>query len=130
MQILEEAGLSEGRKLCVTQPRRVAAVSVARRVAEEKGVDLGQEVGYSVRFEDRTSARTVIKYLTDGMLLREVLRDPTLQRYGAVCVDEAHERTVATDVLFGLLKAVLVRALSPHHYHHHHHSNKKNESSI
>lgn len=89
-----------------TQPRRVAAMSVAQRVAEEMDVCLGQEVGYSIRFEDCTSAKTVLKYMTDGMLLREGMSDPLLEAYGMVILDEAHERTLATDILMGLLKEI------------------------
>ena len=92
-------------RIAVTQPRRVAASTVARRVAAERGSALGGEVGYAVRFVDATSPSTRIKFLTDGMLLREALLDPLLSRYGAVLLDEAHERTVQTDVLFGLVKA-------------------------
>ncbi|GAX81467.1 hypothetical protein CEUSTIGMA_g8896.t1 [Chlamydomonas eustigma] len=93
--------------IACTQPRRVAAMSVARRVAEEMGTELGHKVGYSVRFDDMSSPSTLIKYLTDGMLLREALMDPLLKKYKVVIVDEAHERTVQTDVLLGLLKQVL-----------------------
>ncbi|KAK2147071.1 hypothetical protein LSH36_571g01054 [Paralvinella palmiformis] len=89
-----------------TQPRRVAAMSVAARVAEEMDVGLGQEVGYSIRFEDCTSSKTILKYMTDGMLLREAMSDPLLENYGVVMLDEAHERTLATDILMGLLKEV------------------------
>ncbi|XP_062572241.1 putative pre-mRNA-splicing factor ATP-dependent RNA helicase PRP1 [Saccostrea cucullata] len=89
-----------------TQPRRVAAMSVAQRVSEEMDVGLGQEVGYSIRFEDCTSSKTLLKYMTDGMLLREAMSDPLLEAYGIVMLDEAHERTLATDILMGLLKEV------------------------
>ncbi|XP_052269693.1 putative pre-mRNA-splicing factor ATP-dependent RNA helicase PRP1 isoform X4 [Dreissena polymorpha] len=89
-----------------TQPRRVAAMSVAQRVSEEMDVGLGQEVGYSIRFEDCTSTKTILKYMTDGMLLREAMSDPLLENYGVVLLDEAHERTLATDILMGLLKEV------------------------
>ena len=92
------------RMIGCTQPRRVAAMSVASRVAEEMGVKLGHEVGYSIRFEDNTSDSTVIKYMTDGMLLREFLTDPTLSEYSVMIIDEAHERTLHTDILFGLVK--------------------------
>uniref|UniRef100_A0A8C6THR9 RNA helicase n=1 Tax=Neogobius melanostomus TaxID=47308 RepID=A0A8C6THR9_9GOBI len=85
---------------------QVAAMSVAARVAEETGVKLGNEVGYSIRFEDCTSERTVLKYMTDGMLLREFLTEPDLASYSVVIIDEAHERTLHTDILFGLIKDI------------------------
>ncbi|KRY20858.1 putative pre-mRNA-splicing factor ATP-dependent RNA helicase DHX15 [Trichinella patagoniensis] len=94
------------RSVACTQPRRVAAMSVAARVAEEMDVSLGMEVGYSIRFEDCSSPRTFLKYLTDGMLLREAMSDPLLDNYGIVILDEAHERTLATDILMGLIKEV------------------------
>ncbi|KAJ4959762.1 hypothetical protein NE237_019672 [Protea cynaroides] len=96
----------DGKNIGITQPRRVAAVTVAKRVAEECGVEVGQKVGYSIRFEDVTSSSTRIKYMTDGLLLREALLDPFLSKYSIIIVDEAHERTVHTDVLLGLLKNV------------------------
>ncbi|KAB1999739.1 hypothetical protein ES319_D12G181700v1 [Gossypium barbadense] len=106
-QYLFDSGFChDGKTIGVTQPRRVAAVTVAKRVAEECGVELGQKVGYSIRFEDVTSSSTRIKYMTDGLLLREALLDPYLSRYSVIVVDEAHERTVHTDVLLGLLKRV------------------------
>ncbi|GMJ09575.1 ROOT INITIATION DEFECTIVE 1 [Hibiscus trionum] len=106
-QFLFDSGFcGHGKTIGVTQPRRVAAVTVAKRVAEECGVGLGQKVGYSIRFEDVTSSSTRIKYMTDGLLLREALLDPYLSRYSVIVVDEAHERTVHTDVLLGLLKKV------------------------
>lgn len=89
-----------------TQPRRVAAMSVAKRVSDEMGCKLGNEVGYSIRFEDCTSHRTLLKYMTDGMLLREFLGEPDLASYSVMMLDEAHERTLHTDILFGLLKDI------------------------
>lgn len=82
----------------------MAAITVAKRVADERGVNIGGEVGYSVRFDDKTSEDTRIKFLTDGMLLREAQSDPMLKRYGCIILDEAHERTVQTDILFGIVK--------------------------
>ncbi|NXT79966.1 DHX33 helicase, partial [Zapornia atra] len=103
-QYLYEAGIGCEGIIAVTQPRRVAAISLATRVSDEKKTELGRLVGYSVRFEDLTSAETRIKFLTDGMLLREAIRDPLLRRYSVVILDEAHERTIHTDVLFGVVK--------------------------
>jgi pre-mRNA-splicing factor ATP-dependent RNA helicase DHX15/PRP43 len=85
----------------------VAAMSVAARVALEMDVPLGDEVGYTIRFEDKSSQKTRLKYLTDGMLLRESMIDPELNKYGVIILDEAHERTLSTDILFGLIKEVL-----------------------
>lgn len=84
-------------------------MSVAQRVAAEMDVKLGEEVGYSIRFEDMTSSKTILKYMTDGMLLREAMHDHNLQRYSTIILDEAHERTMATDILMGLLKEVVQR---------------------
>ncbi|ORZ32608.1 hypothetical protein BCR44DRAFT_1234281 [Catenaria anguillulae PL171] len=103
-QYLFEEGFAERGMIGCTQPRRVAAMSVAKRVAEEVGCKLGDEVGYTIRFEDCTSPGTKIKYMTEGMLLREALMDPDMSKYSVIILDEAHERTVNTDVLFGLLK--------------------------
>ncbi|GAA5907970.1 hypothetical protein JCM5296_000774 [Sporobolomyces johnsonii] len=106
-QFLLEAGWArEGKSIAVTQPRRVAAISVAQRVAEEVGCILGEEVGYSVRFEALSTSETKILYLTDGMLFREILLDPLLSRYSVVMVDEAHERSTYTDLLLGVLKKI------------------------
>jgi pre-mRNA-splicing factor ATP-dependent RNA helicase DHX16 len=105
-QYLHEAGWSKIGKIGCTQPRRVAAMSVAARVAQEMNVKLGQEVGYSIRFEDCTSEKTILKYMTDGMLLREFLTEPDLGSYSIMMIDEAHERTLHTDVLFGLVKDI------------------------
>lgn len=106
-QYLAEEGFTEMGKIGCTQPRRVAAMSVAKRVSEEFGCRLGQEVGYTIRFEDCTSQETKIKYMTEGMLLRECLLDPDLTQYSVIMLDEAHERTVHTDVLFGLMKKTI-----------------------
>ncbi|KAI1749926.1 P-loop containing nucleoside triphosphate hydrolase protein [Xylaria castorea] len=108
-QYLDEAGFTNYGMVGCTQPRRVAAMSVAKRVAEEMGCELGQEVGYTIRFEDKTSPTTRIKYMTDGMLEREILIDPDVSRYSVIMLDEAHERTISTDVLFALLKKTLKR---------------------
>lgn len=95
--------------IAITEPRRVAAISLARRVAEEMATPLGSaspasKVGYSVRFDNSTSPNTRIKYLTEGMLLQEMLRDPWLKEYSAVIVDEVHERGVNVDLVMGFLK--------------------------
>uniref|UniRef100_A0A0K8S6A6 RNA helicase n=1 Tax=Lygus hesperus TaxID=30085 RepID=A0A0K8S6A6_LYGHE len=103
-QYLHELNMEGDGKIGITQPRRVAAVTIASRVAAETKSNLGQKVGYSVRFEDVTSSNTKIKYLTDGMLLREAMSDELLSGYNIVLLDEAHERTVHTDVLFGIVK--------------------------
>ncbi|KAI7741710.1 hypothetical protein M8C21_026510 [Ambrosia artemisiifolia] len=106
-QILHRSGYTKSAAIAVTQPRRVAAVSVSRRVAQELDVRLGDEVGYAIRFEDRTSERTCIKYLTDGVLLRESLSDPELKQYSVIILDEAHERSLNTDILMGLMKRLI-----------------------
>lgn len=108
-QFLAEAGFANNGVIGCTQPRRVAAMSVAKRVAEEVGCKLGAEVGYTIRFEDMTGPDTKIKYMTDGIMQREILLDPMLNKYSVIILDEAHERTIATDVLFGLLKKTLKR---------------------
>ncbi|GAB7361698.1 hypothetical protein MBLNU230_g1745t1 [Neophaeotheca triangularis] len=100
---------AQGKQVACTQPRRVAAMSVAERVANEMDVKLGEEVGYSIRFEDMTSQNTILKYMTDGMLLREAMNDHDMKRYSTIILDEAHERTLATDILMGLLKNVAER---------------------
>ncbi|XP_078482661.1 pre-mRNA-splicing factor ATP-dependent RNA helicase PRP16 [Ciona intestinalis] len=108
-QYLHEDGYSKYGMIGCTQPRRVAAMSVAKRVSEEMGVSLGEDVGYAIRFEDVTSEKTIIKYMTDGILLRESLRESDLDCYSCIIMDEAHERSLNTDVLFGLLREVVTR---------------------
>ncbi|KAI0304540.1 P-loop containing nucleoside triphosphate hydrolase protein [Multifurca ochricompacta] len=107
-QYLLEEGSYHG-QIAVTQPRRVAATSLATRVSAEQGQPLGTLVGYSVRFDERVSPGTRIKYLTDGMLIREMMNDSLLTRYGIVIVDEAHERTLRTDIVLASLKQILAR---------------------
>eukprot|EP00186_Timspurckia_oligopyrenoides_P002088 CAMPEP_0182443068 /NCGR_PEP_ID=MMETSP1172-20130603/1905_1 /TAXON_ID=708627 /ORGANISM="Timspurckia oligopyrenoides, Strain CCMP3278" /LENGTH=797 /DNA_ID=CAMNT_0024638233 /DNA_START=114 /DNA_END=2507 /DNA_ORIENTATION=+ len=102
---------SKGVVAC-TQPRRVAATSVAKRVAQEMDVTLGSHVGYTIRFDDCTDSQTVLKYCTDGMLLREAMIDPNLSRYSCIIIDEAHERTLSTDVLMGTLKELVCKTRS------------------
>ena len=82
-------------------------MSVAKRVAEEMDVTLGSTVGYTIRFEDVRCSETRLKYLTDGMLLRESMIDPLLSKYSIIILDEAHERTLNTDILLGLIKEIL-----------------------
>ncbi|KAG2368920.1 P-loop containing nucleoside triphosphate hydrolase protein [Suillus spraguei] len=103
---------TKNKMVACTQPRRVSAMSVAKRVADEMDVQLGRQVGCSIRFEDMTEpGTTFLKYMTDGMLLREAMNDPDLTRYSTIILDEAHERTLATDILMGILK-ILVRRRS------------------
>lgn len=90
--------------IACTQPRRIAAMTVAQRVADEQGVVLGSSVGFAVRFNNTSGPGTKIKYMTDGLLIREAISDPQLRSYSVIFIDEAHERTVNTDVLIGLLK--------------------------
>ncbi|GAA5995791.1 hypothetical protein JCM5350_002554 [Sporobolomyces pararoseus] len=108
-QFLHEEGYSDFGLIGCTQPRRVAAMSVAQRVSEEMECELGAEVGYSIRFEDCTSEKTVIKYMTDGVMLRESLNEGDLDRYSVIILDEAHERSLNTDILMGLLRKILSR---------------------
>ena len=108
-QYMHEEGYSTFGMIGCTQPRRVAAMSVAKRVSEEMGCELGSKVGYAIRFEDCTGPDTIIKYMTDGVLLRETLRESDLDTYSCIIMDEAHERSLHTDVLFGILKKVVAR---------------------
>jgi ATP-dependent RNA helicase DDX35 len=104
------AGTAAGNCIVCTQPRRIAAISLANRVAQEMGTGTqtsAQVVGYSVRFEASYSESTAIKYVTDGVLLRETLTDPLLSKYTVIMVDEAHERSLHTDILLGILKKIM-----------------------
>ena len=103
-QFLWYAKVLRDKKVCITQPRRVAAVSLAKRVAREMGGEVGGLVGYRVRFQDVSDTSTRLLYQTDGMLLREAMLDNKLFRYSWIVLDEAHERTVNTDILFGVVK--------------------------
>ena len=96
-------------KIAITQPRRVAAISLAQRVSQESGTECGSLVGYSVRFDDKSWKGTKLKYVTDGMLMRELLNDQLLTNYGVIIIDEAHERTLRTDLIIGTLKSIMNR---------------------
>ncbi|ETO26170.1 DEAD/DEAH box helicase [Reticulomyxa filosa] len=106
-QYLHEEGYTKYGSICCTQPRRVAAMSVAKRVSDEISCELGGLVGYAIRFEDCTSNATRIKYCTDGVLLREALNPESLDRYCVIIMDEAHERSLCTDILFGVLRGIV-----------------------
>ncbi|KAJ3559315.1 hypothetical protein NM688_g422 [Phlebia brevispora] len=112
-QYLLESGIAGSGTIAVTQPRRVAATSLAARVATEKHVAVGSLVGYSVRFDESWSDKTRIKYVTDGMLVRELLSDSLLSKYSVIIVDEAHERTLRTDILMANLKTILKKRNQP-----------------
>ena len=106
-QICLQAGLGIRKQIAHTQPRRIAATSVASRIASELKIELGNTVGYAVRFSDKTSHQTRIKLMTDGVLLAELQSDPMLSRYEVIIVDEAHERSLNIDFLLGFLKQLL-----------------------
>ncbi|KAM6494636.1 P-loop containing nucleoside triphosphate hydrolase protein, partial [Amanita muscaria] len=108
-QFMYEDGYCSYGLIGCTQPRRVPAMSVAKRVSEGMECKLGSTVGYAIRFEDCTTAETKIKYMTDGVLLRESLNEGDLDRYSVIILDEAHERSLSTHVLMGLLPKVLSR---------------------
>lgn len=108
-QFLYEEGYCQNGVIGCTQPRRVAAMSVAKRVSEEMECELGSTVGYAIRFEDCTSPQTKIKFMTDGVLLRESLNEGDLDKYSVIILDEAHERSLSTDILMGLLRKILTR---------------------
>ena len=105
--ILHEAGYTQTGMIGVTQPRRIAALSVSEFIAHQLKVPLGDTVGYKMRFEDHTSPSTKIKIMTDGILLQELKLDPWLSKYSVIMVDEAHERSLNIDFILGLLKRIL-----------------------
>ena len=109
-KILLELGRgSHGHQIVHTQPRRLAARTVAERIASEMGVRLGDEIGYQVRFTDESSPKTRLRVVTDGILLAQIQRDPQLSRYDTIIIDEAHERSLNIDFLLGYLTALLPR---------------------
>ncbi|OLL25393.1 putative ATP-dependent RNA helicase prh1 [Neolecta irregularis DAH-3] len=108
-QFLLKASFAQKGVIGITQPRRVAAITLAKRVSQEQATKLGDKVGYSIRFDDKTCFKTRIKYLTDGMLLRELIVSNDLKGYNSIILDEAHERTLLTDLLLGFLKNLMKR---------------------
>ncbi len=108
-KIVREAGLGKTGRIGITQPRRLAATGMARRVAEEMQTEYGKGVGCQVRFDDQTADETVIKFMTDGILLAETQRDRLLRQYDCIIIDEAHERSLNIDFLLGYLKTILPR---------------------
>ena len=106
-QYLYENGYCNNKKICITQPRRVAAMSVALRVSYEMGVKCGHEVGYAIRFEENVSPMTKIIYMTDGIFLRYLLSDNLLIDFSVIMIDEAHERSIQTDIIFGIIKKLV-----------------------
>lgn len=107
-RMLLHAGLVH-KRIGITQPRRIAAVSVATRIAKEEGVVLGEEVGYAIRFDDKSTDQTTVRVMTDGILIQEARSDPRFSRYDVILVDEAHERSVNIDFTLGLLHQALSR---------------------
>ncbi|EGR30485.1 hypothetical protein IMG5_130770 [Ichthyophthirius multifiliis] len=107
-QYLFEAGYGiNNKKICISLPRRIAAISIANRVAQEMNCKIGEEVGYSVRFDEKTDDDlTQIKYMTDGMLINEIQKDPLLTQYSVIMIDDIHERTINTDIILALLKKI------------------------
>lgn len=109
-------GRGQDKMIGHTQPRRIAAVSVAKRIAQELKTEVGQWVGYQVRFSDKTGPRSAIKLMTDGILLAETQRDPLLKRYDTIIIDEAHERSLNIDFLLGFLKNLLPKRRGNDHF--------------
>jgi ATP-dependent RNA helicase DDX35 len=106
--LMENGWTDSNHMICITEPRRIAAINLARRVCDEKSCILGQEVGYSIRFEDCfTPGVTRVKFVTDGLLIREMMQNPLLPQYSVIILDEVHERNVNTDIILGLLKKIM-----------------------
>jgi len=106
--IYENFPLNNNRMICITQPRRIAAISISERVAEELDSKIGDIVGYSVRFKEKMSKKTKIKFVTDGMLVRECILDKNLEKYNYIILDEIHERSIHTDILMMICKDLLM----------------------
>ncbi|QFI14912.1 helicase-related protein [Borrelia sp. CA_690] len=106
-RIIYEAGFAKLGKIGVTQPRRIATISIAEYIAKHIGVNVGEEVGYKIRFEEITSPKTKIKLMTDGVLLQELKKDTLLYEYDVIIIDEAHERSLNIDFILGLIKDIL-----------------------
>ena len=113
-----EAGRGLTGLIGCTQPRRIAATTVALRIAEELGEEIGRSVGYKIRFDERTRPDAFIKIMTDGILLMEAQRDPLLRAYDTIIVDEAHERSLNIDFILGILKTILPRRRDLRDHHH------------
>ena len=117
-KICLEVGRGQAGLIGHTQPRRIAARSVAERIAEELEVELGGAIGYQVRFTDQSSDNTLVKVMTDGILLNEMQRDRLLRKYDTIIIDEAHERSLNIDFILGYLKQLLPAAPRPQGRHH------------
>lgn len=111
-RIIYEAELAKFGKIGVTQPRRIATVSIAEYIAKHIGVNLGEEVGYKIRFQEITSTKTKIKLMTDGVLLQELKKDSLLYEYDIIIIDEAHERSLNIDFILGLIKDILKKEMT------------------
>jgi len=107
--LLESSMIDPRLRIVCTQPRRVAAINVATRVSQEMDIALGREVGYCVRFEAKESDATKLVYMTDGLLMREFVMDPNVEKYGIIIIDEAHERTINSDIILGILKRLVLK---------------------
>jgi ATP-dependent RNA helicase DDX35 len=106
--LMENGWTTRKQMICITEPRRIAAINLAKRVCDEKSCLLGHEVGYAIRFEDCFQPGvTRAKFVTDGFLIREMMQNPLLSQYSVIIVDEVHERNVNTDIILGLLKKIM-----------------------